>query len=35
MAKLLTYDGQVIDLWWPSYWPYNIYIYTIRDENIT
>ena len=20
-------DGQVIDLWWPSYWPYSIYIY--------
>ena len=19
--------GQVIDLWWPSYWPYSIYIY--------
>ena len=29
MARLLTYDGQVIDLWWPGYWPYSIYIYAL------
>ena len=29
-------DGQVIDLWWPSYWPYSIYMYiTLWDKLIT
>ena len=23
-------DGQVTDLWWPSYWPYSIYIYAVE-----
>ena len=28
--RQLNKGGQVIDLWWPGYWPYNIYIYAVE-----
>ena len=33
-TKTMKKGGQVIDLWWPSYWPYSIfrYIYIPRER---